>query len=154
MPLSRFVLYFRVIFLTCQSWKKRLCANSSCSRCMIWVPAWFYHWPFLKACAQRFYQLHEKGTSGQFKFGLKLPWYCLSFWMRYAVGELSCFLSLPFSRPSFFFCFRGNFLFCNHCFLWVSVFLPLKSLSERDSVLSTPDQFAISCIFQAHSGIL
>lgn len=64
---------------------------------MCHLSAGSYLWPFLKARALRFYLLHEKGTSGQFKFDLKLPWYCLSLWMGYAVRECSCFLFTHFS---------------------------------------------------------
>lgn len=70
-----------------------------------------YLWPFLKARALRFYLLHEKGTSGQFKFELKLPWYCLSPWMGYAIGEWSCFLFTHFSWVFLF-----DFSFCYHHF--------------------------------------
>lgn len=76
------------------------------------LSGWSYRWPFLKAFAPRFYQLHEKGTSGQFKFQLKLPWYCLCLWMGYAVRSGVVFSSSISLGVLYF---VGNFSFCYQC---------------------------------------
>lgn len=62
---------------------------------IIGVPVRCDHWPFLWTRAPCFYLLRAgKWKSGQFKFDLKLPWYCLILWMGFfaffPIGECGC----------------------------------------------------------------
>lgn len=139
-------LFIRVLwlFLPHQITERKLWSRGSTAALSLTVyqpSARSYLGRFLKACALRFYLLHEKRTSGQFKFELKLPSYCLSLWMGYAVRQWSCFLFIHFSWVFF----EGNFSFCYHCLCNFISFFSVSLTSLCSSVtLCFTGQFVTS----------
>lgn len=83
-----------------------------------------YLWPFLKAL--RFYLLHENGTSGQFEFELKLPWYWLG-WVMQSVKRV-------FSSSIFFFFLHRQFFVQPFLSRWLSFFAIIMQLGNLEEL--------------------